>query len=131
MEYEKRRNQRSILNTKFRHPAWFQGESLTKKQALEYFACSFDFYIKPKRGKERNPSAEDYVLFGAEDGRTYRLLPEEREYFLQRKAFWTDFFKTHNWEEKNTVPEYADYLLALNTRTKTKEKEKDDAKNLG
>ena len=98
---------------------------------MEYFACLPDFYIKPKRGKASDPSAEDYVLFGVEDGRTYRLLPEEREYFLRRNAFWLDFFKTHDWEEKNTVSEYADFLVALNTGTKNKNEEKDDAKSLG
>lgn len=115
----------SILDTAFRHHAWFKGITLTKKQALEYFAASSDFHLTRKPSKSSSDclmDEQDYipVLVGDEDHRSYRMLPEEMEYFQQRREFW----KEHPDYAKENVPEYADFSKTFKAEMNRLKKEK-------
>ena len=107
------------LDKKFRHHAWFKNCNLTRRQAIEYFAHSGDFWLTQKPSKSQseylmNEPLYDDVLKGAEDGRTYCMSKEEIEYYIKRRDFWNSFFKIHGYNDDKSVPEYADYRKAIN-----------------
>ena len=80
------------LETRFRHPSWFT-EGMTKREALEYFAKSPDFYLVykdqyPKNGEIRlfeEPLKIPYLKYGGREGGKYRLSSIELDFYLQRK----------------------------------------------
>lgn len=111
---------KNILDRKFVHHAWFKGSNITRKQAIEYFASNFgDFTLKRKYYKIQADNLldnieYDYILYGSEDGRSWRISNEEAAYYLSRVEFYKEFWKTHNFSELLNIPEYKEYTLAVN-----------------
>lgn len=109
---------KNILDRKFTHNAWFTGSNLTRRQAIEYFAsCCGDFTLK-KQNKTSDvllsDSSFDYVLYGNEDNRNWKMTEQETFYYIKRLEFYREFWKNHNFEDRKKIPEYADYIAALN-----------------
>lgn len=110
---------KNILDRKFTHHAWFTGsKNLTRRQAIEYFAsCTGDFTLKKKSKVSDSLLADngfDYVLHGAEDNKNWRMTEVEANYYLERQKFYKEFWKTHSFEDRKIIPEYVDYIDALN-----------------
>lgn len=109
---------KKILDRKFTHHAWFTGSNLTRRQAIEYFAsCVGDFSLK-KRNKVSDilfsDDGFDYVLRGSEDGRSWTMTVEEAAYYMERLSFWKEYWKSHSFSDRTLVPEYMNYVTALN-----------------
>lgn len=109
---------KNILDRKFIHHAWFTNSNLTRRQAIEYFAsCVGDFSLM-KKNKATDSLLEDngydYILHGYEDNRNWKMTEEEATYYNQRVQFYQEFWKDHSFEDRKLIPEYADYIVAIN-----------------
>lgn len=125
----------NILDSKFKHHTWFKNTNLTKRQAIEYFAVCGDFMLDQKPSKIQSTNFFDPINYdpiirycSSKQGGTYKITEEEKEYYIQRKAFWDSYSKEiwEKWnnrgnyiewldferEQKMLVPEYASYMDA-------------------
>jgi len=83
---------KSKLDNKFRHHAWFK-EGVTVRYALDNFAKTSDVYLSQKPSKHQSMRLFDPINYDdiLTDGRySYRPTEEEKEYYLERKAYWKE-----------------------------------------
>jgi hypothetical protein len=103
------------LDSKFKHHSWFKKSELTKRQAIEYFATCSDFRLEKTPSKEQSTNLfdsinyDDVLVYHAKTKSKYKMTQEEKEYYLQRKAFW-DNYKKEIWDKWNNRGNYIEWV---------------------
>lgn len=87
---------KDFLSKRFKHSTWFK-EGVTVGYALDYFAKTGDFYLSKKPALKQSNNILDDITYDniITDGRCfYRLSREEMQYYLDRKAYWSEINRT-------------------------------------
>ncbi|MGV8131846.1 MAG: hypothetical protein ACP5N7_07140, partial [Candidatus Pacearchaeota archaeon] len=97
-------NKKNILDTRFSHRQWFADRKLTKREALDEFAKSPDFYLDKKPAKKQSDNLLDDWIYDetlnySGSKQTYKLSPEEKTYFLERQKYYQEQRKLQKEDE--------------------------------
>lgn len=79
---------KDILDTRFRHHAWFVYNATSKRKAIDFFASADEYKLIKRISRKRRilpvDVMYDIVIYNKKDGRSYTLSIEETEYAIKK-----------------------------------------------